>query len=278
MNPQNLISIVLLALSVALSKGYSSSLTYSNVSGLNYDFTNIKEVSALDTFLGAPRPAPNPAFDTLIISGGTLQVLTPSTATNDVNVIQHTATTYSFDITSKLNTTSIDRLKISMGGQYALNSINAGATNNYAMVSFQVPMTIQLLAAAGTPIASAPMKGTGTNTGDLANFIILPSSATVSANGLGTVDAKSGTWSANWENTQNLNDIFNMPSMKISQLTISITPDLMAFRSISDLNTASATLTNASFQVIPEPTTASLFVLGSSILLLRRRKTAHSSS
>lgn len=250
---------------------FAGTVNYSNVSGLNYDFTNIKEVSALDTFLGAPRPAPSPAIDTLVISGGTLQVLTPSTSASDLNVVQHAATTYSFDVRSKLNSTSIDKLKISMGGQYALNSINLGATNNYAMVSIQIPMTIQLLAAAGTPIPSAPIKGTGTNPGDLSNFLILPSSVTVSANGLGNVDAKNGTWSANWETVQNLNEIFNMPSMKISQLTLSITPDLMGFRSISDLNTASVTLTNASFQVIPEPSSASLFVLGSSLLLLRRR-------
>ena len=259
-------------LTLNLAKGYAGTVNYSNVSGLNYDFINIKEVSSLDTFLGAPRPAPNPAIDTLVISGGTLQVLTPSTSPSDINVVQHAATTYSFDVLSKVSSTSIDRLKISMGGQYALNSINLGATNNYAMVSIQIPMTIQLLAAAGTPIDSAPFKGTGNLAGDLPNFIVLPSSVTVSANGIGNVDSRNGTWSANWETVQNINEIFNLPTMKISQLTLSVTPDLMGFRSISDLNTASVTLTNASFQVIPEPTSTSLFVLGSSILLLRRRK------
>jgi len=255
-----------------LAKGYSGTVNYANVSGLNYDFINIKEVSSLDTFLGAPRPAPNPAIDTLVISGGTLQVLTPSTSASDINVVQHAATTYSFDVLSKVSSTSIDRLKISMGGQYALNSINLGATNNYAMVSIQIPMTIQLLAAAGTPIDSAPIKGTGTLPGDLPNFIVLPSSVTVSANGVGNVDSRNGTWSANWETVQNINELFSLPTMKISQLTLSVTPDLMGFRSISDLNTASVTLTNATFQVIPEPTSTSLFAFGSALLLLNRRK------
>lgn len=259
-------------MSAIAANGISGTVSYSNVSGLNYDFINIKEVSDLNTYLGAPRPAPNPAINTLVISGGTLQVLTPSTSAFDTNVVQHASTTYSFDVLSKNPTTPIEKLKISMGGQYALNSINAGATNNYAIVSFQIPMTIQLLAAAGTPIASAPFKGTGTNPGDLSNFIVTPSSVTVSANGIGNVDAKNGTWVANWEMTQNLNQIFGLPTLTITQLTLSVTPDLMAFRSISDLNTASATLTNASFQVIPEPNSASLLALGSSLLLLKRRK------
>ena len=270
---QNFIFAGVVLFTLVLGKGYSGTVNYSNVSGLNYDFINIKEVSSLDTFLGAPRPAPNPAIDTLVISGGTLQVLTPSTSASDINVVQHAATTYSFDVLSKVSSTSIDRLKISMGGQYALNSINLGATNNYAMVSIQIPMTIQLLAAAGTPIESAPIEGTtGTLPGNLPNFIILPSSVTVSANGIGNVDSRNGTWSANWETVQNINELFNLPTMKISQLTLSVTPDLMGFRSISDLNTASVTLTNATFQVIPEPTSTSLFAFGSALLLLNRRK------
>lgn len=273
MNPKMSIRTFLFGLVLACfsASSFGGTVTYSDLFGLNYNFLNIKETSALDTYLGSPRPMPTPAIDTLVISGGSLQVLTPSTSSTDLNVIQHAATTYSFDVVSKIATTSIDKLAINMSGQYALNSINAGATNNYAMVSIQIPMTIQLLATGGTPLTSAPSKGTGTGAGDLPNYTIVPSSVTVSANGIGNLDAKNGTWSASWQTSQNLNDLFNLPSMKITQLSLSVTPDLMAFRSISDLNTASATLTNASFQVIPEPSTLSLFGLAAALMMARRK-------
>jgi len=269
--------IVLSATILTLPKANAAtSVTYSNVSGLNYDFINIKETSSLETFLGAPRPAPNPAIDTLVISGGTLQVITQSggspASTNAI--LQHAATAYSFDVVSKSPSTSIDKLKISLSGQYALNTVNLGNTNNYASVSVQIPMTIQLLSASGIPIEGAPQKGTGEGAENLANFTFNPDfpQYSLAINGFGNVDFNNSSWNAKWENVgQDLNQIFNLPSLKITQLSLSITPDLAAFRSISDLNSASVTLTNASFQVVPEPSSGALFVAGCSLFLLRRR-------
>lgn len=268
------LSLCLTTLTVA--NGISGTVNYSNVSGMNYDFINIKEVSALDTFLGSPRPAPNPAIDTLVITGGTLQVITASgsspVSTNPI--LQHAATTYSFDVVSKTSTTSIDKLKISLSGQYALNTVNLGNTNNYASVSVQIPMTIQLLSASGVAIEGAPQMGTGSGAGNLSNFTFSPNFPQYSfaINGFGNIDFNNSSWSASWENAgQDLNQIFNLPSLKITQLSLSITPDLAAFRSMSDLNSATVTLTNASFQVVPEPSSASLLALGSALLLLRCR-------
>ena len=134
-----------------------------------------------------------------------------------------------------------------------------------------IPMTLQVFGANRLAYPSTPTLGF--------NLTVIPNSVTASSNGIGNVSSPSGIWTGSWNGavvdgafTKDLNKIFNIPSMQITELSVTITPDLTAFRSISDQNSSSIFLTNASFALIPEPSISSLFGLGLAGLLARRRR------
>lgn len=81
-------------------------------------------------------------------------------------------------------------------------------------------------------------------------------------------------WAVEWQST-NLeslfsNPIFDSPTMKISKLSLSINPFFEVLA--QNQGYAEFYVNQLEVAVIPEPTSATLFGLGSSILLLGRRK------
>jgi hypothetical protein len=104
---------------------------------------------------------------------------------------------------------------------------------------------------------------------------INPSSVTVSVEGTEIVDNGQGIWSGTWQGAiqgsalvEDLSRLFNAPTMKITELAISITPDLSAF---SNNGNAMTSINNLTFAAIPEPTTGSLLLLGALGLASVRR-------
>ena len=197
--------------------------------------------------------------------------MTASIASSSGNATDHASTAFGFKIRAKTGQT-IDQLKIDMTGTYNLFSVNlGGSTTSMAVVTINVPMTLQLFGVNGAVYAPATQLGF--------NLTVTPSSVTASSNGIGNVVSPSGIWTGTWDGaqvdgsfTKDLSTIFNIPTMDITELLVTVTPDLNTFRSISDQNSASVFLTNASFAVIPEPSTSALASVGLLALLRRRRR------
>ena len=261
---------------VTINPAQSATINYGNQSNSNFDFLNIHEVSAQNTFLGgdplAPSSTPVLVGNTLVFNPSTsLQVSTSRSSSSTGNAIDHASTEFSFDIKTK-GASSIDQLKIDITGTYNLFSINlGGSTLSTSVVSMNIPMTLQVFGANRLAYPSTPTLGF--------NLTVIPNSVTASSNGIGNVSSPSGIWTGSWNGavvdgafTKDLNKIFNIPSMQITELSVTITPDLTAFRSISDQNSSSVFLTNASFALIPEPSISSLLGLGLAGLLARRRR------
>jgi len=258
------------------SNSFSGTISYGNRTSSSYDFLEIQEVSSLGTYLGgnATNPVSTPVVlgNTLTFSPNTsLQVSTASIASSSGNATDHASTAFGFKIRAKTGQT-IDQLKIDMTGTYNLFSVNlGGSTPSMAVVTINIPMTLQLFGVDGAVYGPATQLGF--------NLTVTPSSVTASSNGIGNVVSPSGIWTGSWDGaqvngtfTKDLSTIFNIPSMDITELLVTVTPDLNTFRSISDQNSASVFLTNASFAVIPEPSTSALASVGLLALLRRRRR------
>jgi hypothetical protein len=258
------------------SNSFSGTISYGNRTSSSYDFLEIQEVSSLETYLGgnATNPVSTPVVlgNTLTFSPNTsLQVSTASIASSSGNATDHASTAFGFKIRAKTGQT-IDQLKIDMTGTYNLFSVNlGGSTTSMAVVTINVPMTLQLFGVNGAVYAPATPLGF--------NLTVTPSSVTASSNGIGNVVSPSGIWTGTWDGaqvngsfTKDLSTIFNIPTMDVTELLVTVTPDLNTFRSISDQNSASVFLTNASFAVIPEPSTSALVSVGLLVLLRRRSR------
>ena len=257
------------------SFSFAGTINYGARTSSSYDFLDINEVSSRETYLGGstnPISTPSVLGNTLVFSPNTsLQVSTGSVANSTGNAIDHASTAFGFKIRAKANQT-IDQLKIDMSGSYNLFSVNLGASStSMAVVSINIPMNLQIFGVNGSIYAPATQLGF--------NLTVTPSSVTASANGIGNVVSPSGTWTGKWDGalkngsfTKDLATIFDIPDMKITEMLVTLTPDLNAFRTISDQNSASIFLTNASFAVIPEPSTFSLAALGFLAFLARRRR------
>lgn len=267
---------IVLGLISAVPTGFAGTISYGSRTSSSYDFLEINEVSAQETYLGgnAVNPVATPVVlgNTLTFSPNTsLQVSTASVASSTGNATDHASTAFGFKIRAKANQT-IDQLKIDMTGTYNLFSVNLGSTTpSMAVVTINVPMTLQLFGVNGAVYAPATQMGF--------NLTVTPSSVTASSNGIGNVVSPSGTWTGSWTGatvngafTQDLATIFSIPSMEITELLVTVTPDLNTFRSISDQNSASVFLTNASFAVIPEPSSSALLLVGLLSLLQNRRR------
>lgn len=254
----------------------AGTINYGSRTSSSFDFLEINEVSSLNTYLGgnATNPVSTPVVlgNTLTFSPNTsLQVSTASIASSSGNATDHASTAFGFKIRAKTGQT-IDQLKIDMTGTYNLFSVNlGGSTASMAVVTINIPMTLQLFGVDGAVYAPATQLGF--------NLTVTPSSVTASSNGIGNVVSPSGIWTGSWDGaqvngtfTKDLSTIFNIPSMDITELLVTVTPDLNTFRSISDQNSASVFLTNASFAVIPEPSTSALASVGLLALLRRRRR------
>jgi hypothetical protein len=133
-----------------------------------------------------------------------------------------------------------------------------------------MPLTMQVMGINGIPFTSTDMINGY-------SIPIDPSSVTVSVEGTEIVDNGQGTWSGTWQGAiqgsalvEDLNRLFNAPTMEITELAISITPDLSAF---SNNGNATTSINNLTFAPIPEPTTGSLMVLSFlSLAYVHRRR------
>ena len=241
-----------------VSQSFSSTLStsYGDLNGFSYSFVSIKESSSTGSVLGRPSQV----GDSLIFAPNPLgSVATGSGFQQDFD-----ATQLSFRLVANSGKV-IDQLKISASGTY---SVNSAGLSSFAAVMMNMPFTMQVMGVNGTPFTSTDMiKGY--------SIPINPSAVTISVEGSEIVDKANGLWSGTWQGAlqestlvAELSKIFNVPTMKITELAISITPDFSAF---SNNGNATTNLTSLTFAAIPEPTTGSLLVLGALGLATLRR-------
>ena len=168
----------------AVSPTFAGTIDYGSRASSSFDFLEINEVSSLDTYLGgnATNPVSTPIVlgNTLTFSPNTsLQVSTASVANSSGNATDHASTAFGFKIRAKTGQT-IDQLKIDMTGTYNLFSVNlGGSTASMAVVTINVPMTLQLFGVDGAVYSPATQLGS--------NLTVTPSPVTASSNGIGKI-------------------------------------------------------------------------------------------
>lgn len=254
----------------------AGTIDYGSRTSSSFDFLEINEVSSWNTYLGgnATNPVASPILlgNTLTFSPFTsLQVSTASATNSPGQASDHASTIFGFKVRAKTDQT-IKQLKLDISGNYDLFSVNlGGSVPSMAIVDIGAKLELKLFGVNGSPYGPATTKQF--------NVVINPSSVTASAGGTQIVSSPDGFWTGTWSGavvngvfSQDLATIFDIPSMDITELGVSFTPDLDAFRSISDQNSASVFLTNANFAVIPEPSTSALASVGLLALLRRRRR------
>jgi len=232
--------------------------SYGDLFGFNYSFVNIKETSLTGSVLGRPSQV----GDSLVF----LPNPYGSVATGPGFQSDFDTTQLSFRIVANPGK-AIDKLKITAAGTY---SVSSAGLSSFASVMMSMPLTMQVMGVNGIPFTSACMINGY-------SIPINPSSVTVSLEGTEIVDNGQGIWSGTWQgNVQGsalvagLSEIFNVPTMKITELAIAITPDLSAF---SNNGNATTYLDNLTFTAIPEPTTGSLMLLSFlSLAYVHRRR------
>ena len=241
-----------------VSQSFASTLTtsYGDMFGFNYSFINIKETSATGSVLGKP----NQVADSLTFMPNPYgSVSTGPGFQQDFDTTQ-----LSFRIVANPGR-EIDRLRISASGTY---SVSSAGLSSFAAVMMSIPFTMQVMGVNGIPFTSTDMINGY-------SIPINPSSVTVSVEGAEIVDNGQGIWSGTWLGAiqgsalvQDLSRLFDVPTMKITELAIAITPDFSAF---SNNGNATTYFNNLTFAAVPEPTTGSLLVLGALGLATLRR-------
>ena len=233
---------------------------YQDQAGFNYDFLNIREVGSYGKFIGGN---PSPGFKAM--SPETL-ALYPNGSNLNVNAYgvygygygipaSYASSQLNFSVKAK-NGQEINSVYFQAGGtydlQYAENPVWGVAIEDTASLSITCPISIQTIAIDGQMVSM---------NGLLKNYV-----TSIIFNSL------TKTWSINWSigDIKSLNpEIFTSPSLKITELAVTINPTLNAQ---TNQGSASAYLNNLSFAVIPEPSAFSLLAVGLGVLFRRSRK------
>lgn len=251
---------------LGIQGSHGASLNYANSSGTTFSFSQMSEYSYLDTFIGS-------------IPGNTPQVMTdsrgdylnwiPSTvldaAAGGSRPSAYASSRFSAVVAGKTApaNVAIPGLEISFDLRTNISS-NASST-----VDFSASLFLQVFGVDGNEISVPRTFKTTLFPTDLSKAW---SSSTGAHQGWRT-----------WALTYSINDLealfqpagFNPPTMNITKLGLSLTPEISI--ETSGAGDAKFYMDQMTIAVIPEPTSATLFVLGSSLLLLGRRKARSSS-
>jgi len=242
------------------SSANAGTLTYSNVSGSAFTFSQIVEVSAQNTFLGGdgyyyypPTTPPLVAFqdsngfDYIKFSPGAL--LTRSSSQG----WPLSGSTKLSMIIGSSNSVAIPGAKIRLEGTAR---VREPQTNSTASFYSETALYLEVFGLTGTMQVPSTL------------------SKTIQLNSVTHENPGLINWVTEWQSTslESLfsDPVFNSPTMKVSKLSLSINP----FFELTAQNQGYAEFYVNQLQVaiIPEPSASTLIVLGVIPLLLRRRR------
>lgn len=249
---------ILVGLFVFLSPAYPGTLTYSNVSGSSFVFSQISETAAQNFYLaGEPYyyPFTTPAFAPFQDPNGFDYIkFSPSaglTKSTQGSWPLAGSTRLSMVIGSS-NSIAIPGAKIRLEGSAR---VREPQTNSTASFYLDTTIYLEVFGLTGTTQVPAAL------------------SKTVQLNPFTHEDPSFVNWVVEWQST-NLESlfsdpVFSSPTMKISKLSLSINP----FFELTAQNQGYAEFYVQQLQVaiIPEPRTGLLFLLGLAPLLRKRR-------
>ena len=159
------------------------------------------------------------------------------------------------------NGRDLNRFEIKANGTFG--TVASIVKSSFAEAIAQVPVILQVLGVNGIPFARPDMTGGF-------NMTVLPESVLVQQTDVDR--SESGIWAATWSTAslgEALNDYFNAPTMKITELMVAITPDLSVF---AENGTSTMYLQQIMFAPIPEPSVASLMLVGGVVWVVRSRR------
>lgn len=157
----------------------------------------------------------------------------------------------------------IGQVRISADGTYNLQST---VPPSFAGVNVSIPFNLTLTGVNGVPfLATPPTVGLSLNVtyNPGPNFVEPPPNFESSL--------PPGTWSAAWvgDIAPLFPAVFTSPTMKVSEISLAITPNLTAY---SQAGTSSVYVTGLTLQPVPEPSSLSMVVLGGVALIASRRR------
>ena len=260
MKQQPLLAIVVFCF---INNVESGVITYSNLAGSTFSFSQISETSAQNMFLSGTEYSYSgmPSFAAFRDPSGFDYIKFSPTAgltRSSQGWSPYSGSTRLNLMIGSSNSMAIPGAKIRMEGTAR---IREPQTNSVASFYLDTAVYLEVFGLTGTTA--------------------LPSSLSKSIQLSPFSHETPGivNWAVEWQST-NLESlfsdpVFNSPSMKISKLSLSINP----FFELNATNQAYAEfyVNQLQIAVIPESTSATLFVFGSSLLLLRRRKARSSS-
>ena len=157
----------------------------------------------------------------------------------------------------------IGQVRITADGTYNLQST---LPPSFAGVNVSIPFNLTLTGVNGIPFLGTPPTvglslGVTYNPGP--NFIEPPPNFESSL--------PPGTWSATWAGdiAPLFPAVFTSPTMKVSEISLAITPNLTAY---SQGGTSSVHITGLQLQPIPEPSSLSLLAMGGAAWIASRRR------
>ena len=249
-------SLLLLAWSLFYSgtEGVGATVNYADQTASVFHFSQINEVSPLGTFLGnASGPAGSPTPLALTDSLGVDSLGFSPSANLAVAASGNPASSYalskfSFHISSPSNAYITD-LKITLRGTYKIN--NNPLPTDRATIFLDTEVFLEAFSNLGA-LPSGPAQ--------TARYQFPKQTWTEAT-------ASSTEWSLQWD--ANLASIFSAPTMNVTKINLSITPDI--FLLAENFGSGNLFLNQMTVAVIPEPNTGTLLLLGFAPLLRKRR-------
>jgi len=236
-------------------KGFSATVNYGDQSSSVFHFSLINETSPLGTFLGNPDGSAGSPIPLAFTDASGIDSLgfTPSAnlavAASGNPASSYATSKFSFHISSPSDAFITD-LRITLRGTYNIN--NNPLPTDRASIYLDTDVFVEAFGNFGA-LPSGPTKTASYS---------FPSQAWTQATSSAT------NWIIEWN--ANLASIFSAPTMNVTKVNLSITPDI--FLLAENFGSGSLFLNQMTVAVIPEPSTSALASVGLLALLRRRRR------
>lgn len=248
--------LALLSIALLISSAFPATLNTGsgglNLEGSNYDYSNIK-FSSITAESGASAEL---IGDSLIVNFMDFAAESSGSGFN----VGLASGMVGFGAAAS-NGRDLNHFEIKAIGTFG--TVASLVKSSFAEAIAQVPVILQVLGVNGTPSARSDMVGGF-------NMTVLPESVLVQQTDADR--SESGIWAATWSTAslgEALNDYFNAPTMKITELMVAIAPDLSVF---AENGTSTMYLQEIMFAPIPEPSVASLVLVGGVVWMVRSRR------
>jgi hypothetical protein len=253
------LGVTLALVSVCHSWG---AILFTYTSGSSYDFRNGTYYSPT----GEPTPSYRTSGNSLILDFSGYNAIADGTKSVTGMALDFATANVGMTVTGISASQAIISLELAAKGNYSVQTPSP-TLGSYASVDVAVPVNITVTSVNGVGYNSTALGRTLTIA-----YSATPSDSTPNIADSPPAEAQSGTWSGSFSDTlQSLfPSIFASPTMKVTELSLAITPNLTAFTQ-GGAGLATVSMDQFFVTAIPEPSPVALMVIGGGALMIARR-------